>query len=225
MPYRHSVVIIQRSRVTRLALARAFEEQGCVVYDTAYIDAARQWLDRERGDAVLTDWFPDTRRGTAEFVRQYAARMPIFVLTLAVPLFHKVASIRAGVIHFLPDSCLFPELLAWLERALVGRTQVVQAGRCCLDLDSGRLEIDGTQQHLVGKECAVLAELMRHPDILQSKETLLAGMNSAGENTLQAYIKRLRHKHPYLAACIRTKYRQGYYWQERDSFDFGRMKK
>ena len=49
---RQCLVIVKRRHADRRVLSRAFSEEGFEVYDTAYLDAAQQWLDRHRADAL-----------------------------------------------------------------------------------------------------------------------------------------------------------------------------
>lgn len=103
----------------------------------------------------------------------------------------------------------------------IQRTQTtIQYGDIELDTRTGVAHCGGACVRLTGKECALLAALLRAPGRVQSRAALLAAVWQAQGDmrtrTVDMHIRNLRKK---LGAYHRivTIHRGGYFWQAEDA--------
>lgn len=133
--------------------------------------------------------------------RSSNASFPVLILTARDYWEDKVNGLKAGADDYLAKPFQTEELIARLNaivRRSEGRVQtLVTAGRFVLDENRQNLKMeDGTEHSLTGTEFRLLRCLMSRPGQVFSKEQLMEQLynlnESPNENTIEAYIRRLR---------------------------------
>ncbi len=135
-------------------------------------------------------------------LRQAFCRTPILMLTARDAVGDVVSGLDAGVDDYLTKPFAIAELLARL-RALQRRQpslqpQVIKFGPLELSVDSRRFRQNGRELRLTGTEFRILEQLMRQPDKVHRRASLIRAIwgddCSVEENTLDVFIKQLRVK-------------------------------
>lgn len=174
-----------------------------LVFDIAVLDIGLPMLD---GLAVL------------QHVRQTQPNLPVVLLTARDALDDRVAGLQAGADDYVTKPFDFPELLARLQ-ALLRRSQPANtptlAGALTLDKASRRAIMDGEPLELSGREWTLLVLLVQQRDQVVTKEQIHQawsdeGGETAGGNSIEVYIHRLRRKLEGARLGIRTVRGLGY---------------
>ncbi|MEX1196376.1 MAG: response regulator transcription factor [Pseudohongiellaceae bacterium] len=164
--------------------ARLLGEQEA--YQVAVLDLG---LPDGSGFSVLSDW------------RDRKIRFPVMILTARGNWQDKVNGLKLGADDYLTKPFRNEELIARLHaimRRSEGRVEsALRAGDFLLDENRQSLQVpDGTEHLLTGTEFRLLRCLMSRPGQLYSKEHLIEQLysldDSPNENTIEAYIRRLR---------------------------------
>ena len=149
--------------------------------------------------------------------RQDNIAMPVLILTARGAWQDKVSGLKAGADDYLTKPFQNEELVARLQaivRRSEGRTQTfLDVGEYRLDEERQQIHTpDGNWHTLTGTEFRLLRCLMSRPGRLFSKQELLEQLYSLdeepAENTIEAYIRRLRKL--IGKAAIATQRGQGY---------------
>ncbi|OZB17434.1 MAG: DNA-binding response regulator [Marinobacter sp. 34-60-7] len=149
--------------------------------------------------------------------RQQSLDLPVVILTARGNWQDKVNGLTAGADDYLAKPFQSEELIARLHAILrrsEGRSQdLLRAGAFTLDEERQLLTLpDGTEHTLTGTEFRLLRCLMARPGRIFSKEQLIEQVYSLNdtpnENTIEAYIRRLRKMAG--AETIETRRGQGY---------------
>jgi two-component system OmpR family response regulator len=173
------------------------------LFDIAVLDIGLPMLD---GLAVL------------QHVRQTQASLPVVLLTARDALDDRVAGLQAGADDYVTKPFDFPELLARLQ-ALLRRSQPANtptlAGALTLDKATRRALLGGESLELSGREWTLLELLVQQRDQVVTKEQIHQAWTddsgeSAGGNSIEVYIHRLRRKLEGARLGIRTVRGLGY---------------
>lgn len=173
------------------------------VFDIAVLDIGLPMLD---GLAVL------------QHVRQTQPSLPVVLLTARDALDDRVAGLQAGADDYVTKPFDFPELLARLQ-ALLRRSQPANtptlAGALTLDKATRRALLGGEPLELSGREWTLLELLVQQRDQVVTKEQIHQAWTddsgeSAGGNSIEVYIHRLRRKLEGARLGIRTVRGLGY---------------
>lgn len=152
---------------------------------------------------------------------------PVIMLTALDDIHDKISGLDKGADDYMTKPFVPEELLARI-RALSRRHGEVLLEECTYDdltlnLSTNDLHCNGKSIHLGYKEFEILKILMRNPQILVSKETLIIKVwgadSNAEDNNVEAYISFLRKKFQYLGSriTIGTVRKVGYRLECRDS--------
>jgi two-component system OmpR family response regulator len=172
-------------------------------FDIAVLDIGLPMLD---GLAVLQQ------------VRQSHPSLPVVLLTARDALADRVAGLQAGADDYVTKPFDFPELLARLQ-ALLRRSQPANtptlAGALTLDKATRRALLGGEPLELSGREWTLLELLVQQRDQVVTKEQIHQAWadnsgESAGGNSIEVYIHRLRRKLEGARLGIRTVRGLGY---------------
>lgn len=173
------------------------------LFDIAVLDIGLPMLD---GLAVL------------QHVRQTQPSLPVVLLTARDALDDRVAGLQAGADDYVTKPFDFPELLARLQ-ALLRRSQPANtptlAGALTLDKATRRALLGGEPLELSGREWTLLELLVQQRDQVVTKEHIHQAWaddsgETAGGNSIEVYIHRLRRKLEGARLGIRTVRGLGY---------------
>lgn len=173
------------------------------LFDIAVLDIGLPMLD---GLAVL------------QHVRQTQPTLPVVLLTARDALDDRVAGLQAGADDYVTKPFDFPELLARLQ-ALLRRSQPANtptlAGALTLDKATRRALLGGEPLELSGREWTLLELLVQQRDQVVTKEHIHHAWaddsgETAGGNSIEVYIHRLRRKLEGARLSIRTVRGLGY---------------
>ena len=187
---------------------QALEAAQCGSYDAVLLDIMMPGLD---GFSVCR-----TLRRESE--------VPILFLTALSSEEDKLYGYELGADDYITKpfslSVLYAKLTALIKRRrgnmMTG--DVLRAGELTIRQSSRQVFAGSTEVKLTPKEYALLVCLMRHKDLVLSREQLLVkcwGYDYEGEaRAVDTHIKRLREKLGAYAGCIRTVLKAGYKLEE-----------
>ena len=202
MSFGQSIMVVEDDEELRGVLARGLREEGFSV-DTAATGAS--FLDRVETagpDALVNDiGLPDADgRDSCQALRARGIQTPVLFLTARDALVDRIAGFDAGGDDYLAKPFAFVELVARLQ-ALLRRTGVdgtLEAAGLRLDPVSHSVADASEQISLTPTEFRLLARLMSRPgEAVRRRDLVRAGWPHGAvvrENTLDAYVARLRRK-------------------------------
>lgn len=170
----------------------------------------------ERPDAGMTSGL-----GLLRERRARGDKTPVLVLTARNRTDERIAGLDAGADDYLGKPFELAEVEARL-RALVRRSQgaddQTQVAQLVLDRKGRRVLIQGQELVLPAREFEVLCELMSPPGRTVSKKDLSSKLSdfeeALADNSLEAFVSRLRKKLAHSGASIRTLRGLGYLMEE-----------
>jgi two-component system response regulator MprA len=214
------VLIVEDDAELRGILVRGLGEEG---FRAEAASSGAELLRRAAkapADALVVDiGLPDTDgRDLCHALRAQGVEAPVLFLTARDALVERLAGFNAGGDDYLTKPFAFAELVARLH-ALVRRSRPEgPAARAGLRLDPARHAVSAgeltvpltpTEFRLLGRLLAATGEVVRRRDLVRAGWPEGAIVH---DNTLDAYISRLRRKLRELgaAATITTAHRVGY---------------
>ena len=156
------------------------------------------------------------------------ADIPIVMLTARVQEQDKIGGLDVGADDYITKPFSLKELLARV-RAVLRRAsaradgpRTMIRGPLALDEARRRVTVDGDEVRLTRKEFDLLADLMRRPGLVLTREKLLArvwGYDHPGATrTVDVHVRQLRKKlGPLAAAAIETVVGVGYRFRSEES--------
>jgi two-component system, OmpR family, response regulator len=157
-------------------------------YDIVVLDLG---LPRMSGLDVLRSW------------RKQGKDMPVVILTARDAWHERVDGLKAGADDYLGKPFHTEELIARIRAVLRRRHgkahNVIKVGKLTLDPDRQQVtDEQGNIIELTGMEYRLLHYFMLHPGRILSKirlsEHIYEGEQITDSNTIEVYVKRLRHK-------------------------------
>lgn len=141
--------------------------------------------------------------GVLKYLRNHQIKTPVLMLTAKDTLEDKVTGLDAGADDYLVKPFEFDELLARI-RVMLRRNNreilmsTVQFGDCCLDFIKKTVTKNSSLVDLTAKEYALLECLVRHPNVILSREQIrehIWGIDYEGEsNIIDVLVKNIRKK-------------------------------
>lgn len=141
--------------------------------------------------------------GVLKYLRNHQIKTPVLMLTAKDTLEDKVTGLDAGADDYLVKPFEFDELLARI-RVMLRRnnrenlTSNVHFGDCCLDFVKKTVTKNSSLVDLTAKEYALLECLVRHPNVILSREQIrehIWGFDYEGEsNIIDVLVKNIRKK-------------------------------
>lgn len=202
MSFGQSILVVEDDDELRGVVARGLREEGFAVEGVATGAELLERIERSGPDALVIDiGLPDTDgRDLCQALRARGIDTPVLFLTARDALVDRIAGFDAGGDDYLAKPFAFVELVARLE-ALMRRS----GGDGALDAAGLRLDPvnhaagDGSAEvTLTPTEFRLLARLMSRPgEAVRRRDLVRAGWPHGAivrENTLDAYVARLRRK-------------------------------
>lgn len=198
------ILIVEDNAKMAEALRGGLSGQGYAV-DVAHSGfEAEELACAEPYHAIVLDVMLPDRDGVelCRNLRRREVKTPILMLTALSETRHKVAGLDAGADDYLAKPFDFEELLARL-RALLRRgdaseSSLLRYADLELDLVHRRAERSGVKAQLSTKEFALLEYLLRHPERVLHRQTIVEAIWDLGSepssNVLEVHISGLRRK-------------------------------
>jgi two-component system response regulator MprA len=215
-----SVLVVEDDVDLRTVLLRGLREEGFAAAGTGTGAEALERVEREPPDLLILDvGLPDADgRDVCQALRAQGRGTPVIFLTARDALTDRVTGFSAGGDDYVTKPFAFPELVArvhaLLRRAAIDVT--TGAGPLRLDPVAHAAFVHDERIGLTPTEFRLLARLVAHPGEAVRRRDLVRTAWPHGarvrENTLDAYIARLRRKlTPFAdAPTIRTVHGVGY---------------
>ena len=196
------VFVVEDDPELRAVLCRGLEEEG---YDTVAVASGAQLLERIESrlpDALIVDiGLPDADgRDLCQALRAQGIQAPVLFLTARDALVDRLAGFDAGGDDYVTKPFAFAEIVARLQALLrrAGTETGVEA--LGLRLDPVAHAVAGVHETvpLTPTEFRLLARLLARPgEAVRRRDLIRAGWPHGAivrENTLDAYVARLRRK-------------------------------
>ena len=220
------ILVVEDEYKIANAIKRGLEQQSYAV-DTAYDgDEGLSLATTEPYDLVILDrMLPGSIDGIGILrkMRNQKIHSPVLLLTAKDKVLDRVEGLNAGADDYLVKPFAYLELLARV-RALLRRPQsahgtVLQYEDLILDPESLSVKRGGTSIDLTSREFALLEYLMRSPERIVTKDSIMLHVwdydSDILPNTVEVYVGYLRNKidKPFNGpALINTKRGFGYYF-------------
>ncbi|MGH9001065.1 MAG: response regulator [Acidimicrobiia bacterium] len=198
------ILLVEDDPSVRETASMLFERAGFAVDAVGDGQAALDYLARSPVDLVVLDILLPSLDGltVCREIRR-SSRVPILMLTAKADTADVVAGLEVGADDYVTKPFAGPELVA-RARAVVRRITpdpgqaVLRAGDLSIDVEAFRVTESGRAIELSATEFRLLAELVRHPGKVLTREALLSsvwGYDYLGDSRLvDMAVKRLRDK-------------------------------
>ena len=197
-----SVLVVEDDDELRGLLRRGLCEEGFAVDTAASGAAALEHVDRSNVDALVIDiGLPDADgRDLCQALRARGLQTPVLFLTARDAVVDRVAGFDAGGDDYLAKPFAFAELIRRLEALLrrAGGDGTLEAAGLRLDPVTHSVRGESAEVALTPTEFRLLARLLANPgEAVRRRDLVRAGWPHGAmvrENTLDAYVARLRRK-------------------------------
>ncbi len=220
------ILLVEDEHKISSAIKRGLEQHTYAV-DVAYDgDSGLSMATTEPYDLIILDrMLPGSIDGIGilRHLREQNNHTPVLLLTAKDRVLDRAEGLNAGADDYLVKPFAFVELIARV-RALLRRSPkatdtVLRYDNLSLNPQAMSVERAGQQISMTAKEFALLEYLLRHPESIISKDTLIQHVWDYDAdilpNTVEVYIGYLRNKidKPFdLANLIHTRRGFGYYF-------------
>ena len=202
MSFGQSVLVVEDDDELRGVLGRGLREEGFEVEGVATGAELLDRIEHHPVDVFVIDvGLPDTDgRDLCQALRARGIETPVLFLTARDALVDRIAGFDAGGDDYLPKPFAFVELVARLQALLrrSGGEGAVEAAGLRLDPVSHAAADQSGEVSLTPTEFRLLARLMSRPgEAVRRRDLARAGWPHGAivrENTLDAYVARLRRK-------------------------------
>jgi two-component system response regulator MprA len=195
-------MVVEDDPELRSVLLRGLGEEGFLTAGAASGTELLDSVDREAPDVLVVDiGLPDADgRDVCQALRAQGFATPILFLTARDALTDRVAGFNAGGDDYVTKPFAFAELVVRLRALLrrAGTDVSVETGSLRLDpvahaafVDGEKVALTPTEFRLIAKLVATPGEAVRRRDLVQAAWPHGARVR---ENTLDAYVARLRRK-------------------------------
>lgn len=198
------ILIVEDERRIANTIKKGLEQERFAV-DVAYDgESGYDFASSEDYDLIILDLMLPGMDGITicKNLREKKIQIPILILTAKGQIKDKVEGLTAGADDYLTKPFSFEELLARI-RAITRRPkntigQVLKAGKLELDAENFEVRNDGKHVKLSSKEFSLLEYLMRHPNKIIPKDTIINHVWDYDAdilpNTVEVYVRNLRKK-------------------------------
>ena len=197
-----SIIVVEDDDELRTVLGRGLHEEGFAVDGVATGAELLDRIERTTPDVIVIDiGLPDTDgRDLCQALRARGIQTPVLFLTARDALVDRIAGFDAGGDDYLAKPFAFVELVARLQALLRrgGGDGALEASGLRLDPVSHSAANASGEVALTPTEFRLLARLMSRPgEAVRRRDLTRAGWPHGAivrENTLDAYVARLRRK-------------------------------
>lgn len=197
------ILLVEDNEAIIMGLQYLLEQEGYTFQAVRRRQEAQRMLQKERPDLMLLDiGLPDgDGYQLCESVRrQYD--FPIIFLTAREEEEDVVRAFDLGADDYIIKPFRNRELVSRIKNVLRRGSQereVLQCGNIVLDVESGRVRVDGEEVALTKLEYKILSSMMSYPEKLFTRDEILSDVwdisgNFVNDNTLSVTMKRLREK-------------------------------
>jgi two-component system, OmpR family, response regulator len=202
MSYGRSILIVEDDDELRGVLARGLREEGFSVDALATGAQLLGSIEQGAPDVFVIDiGLPDSDgRDLCQALRARGVEAPVLFLTARDALVDRIAGFDAGGDDYLNKPFAFVELVARLQALLrrAGGNVAIEVGGLRLDPVNHAAANTSGEVSLTPTEFRLLARLMSRPgEAVRRRDLVRAGWPHGAivrENTLDAYVARLRRK-------------------------------
>ena len=199
-----SILIVEDEKEIRELLVFTLLRDGYEVVEAETAEIALEKIDNRLPDLLLLDWMLPGIDGIelAKRLRrdELTAELPIVMLTARGEEADKLQSFAGGIDDYITKPFSPRELLArvkaLLRRSGGPQNNLIEASGICLDLNSYRITINGTEIQTTPTEYKLLEVLMRNPDRAFERSQLLdrvwGRQTYVEERTVDVHMLRLR---------------------------------
>jgi len=184
----------------RGALVRALESEGYAIRTASTGHEAMASFGNGNVDALILDiGLPDADgRDVCQALRARGVRSPVLFLSARGGLTDRISGFHAGGDDYLTKPFALAELLVRIHALLKRRREDREAGGIELDAASHGIRVGERTTPLTPTEFRLLAVLAARPgEVVRRRELMSAAWPDGAivhENTLDAYVTRLRRK-------------------------------
>jgi len=197
-----SILVVEDDDELRGVLASTLREEGFTIQLAATGSAALEIVEKTPLDLLVVDiGLPDTDgRDLCQALRGRGIRTPVLFLTARDALVDRIAGFDAGGDDYLTKPFALVELVVRIQAVLrrSGGDSALEAAGLRLDPSTHSVAEGGQEILLTPTEFRMLAALLARPgEAVRRRELVRAGWPHGAyvrENTLDAYIARLRRK-------------------------------
>jgi two-component system response regulator MprA len=198
----HTVLIVEDDPELRAVLGRGLREEGFEVEAVATGHQALERVEHVKPDVLVIDvGLPDTDgRDLCQALRARGVQTPVLFLTAHDALVDRLAGFDAGGDDYVAKPFALVEVIARLQALIrrAGTEVAVDAVGLRLDPVTHAVSGGGAEMPLTPTEFRLLARLLSRPgEAVRRRELVRAGWPHGAivrENTLDAYVARLRKK-------------------------------
>ncbi len=200
----NAILLVEDEPEIRELLAFTLGRAGYEVVETDSAERALQVLDHDIPQLAIIDWMLPGMSGVdlAYRLRQdeLTAMLPVIMLTARGEEADKLKSFDSGVDDYVTKPFSPRELIArvkaLLRRSGAPEDNILEVAGIRFELDSHRITIRGTEEHMGPTEYRLLEFLMSHPDRAFDRGQLLDRVWGRSvyveERTVDVHILRLR---------------------------------
>jgi two-component system response regulator MprA len=196
------ILIVEDDPELRMVLRRGFDEEGFSVDAVATGAELLERVEASTPDALVVDiGLPDTDgRDLTQALRARGIQVPVLFLTARDALVDRLAGFDAGGDDYVTKPFAFAEVVARLQALLrrAGAEGAVDVDGVRLDPVSHSVSAGQETVPLTPTEFRILARLLARPgEAVRRRDLVRAGWPRGAhvrENTLDAYVARLRRK-------------------------------
>jgi two-component system, OmpR family, response regulator len=198
------ILVVEDDSQLAADLHRGLRELGMTVDTLGDGEEALAAVRAAAYDVIVLDVMLPGRDGyeVARTLRRRRVGSRILMLTGRTAVDDRVQGLESGADDYLAKPFALKELVARIRalarRDLVDRTAVLSSGTLRLDSRTRRLTVGDQLVELTAKEYSILEFFMLHPGQVLTREQVLDNVwgwdAETGENLVEVYVSRLRHK-------------------------------
>ncbi len=198
------ILVVEDDSQLAADLHRGLRELGMAVDTLGDGEEALAAVRAAAYDVIVLDVMLPGRDGyeVARTLRRRRVGSRILMLTGRTAVDDRVQGLESGADDYLAKPFALKELVARIRalarRDLVDRTAVLSSGTLRLDSRTRRLTVGDQLVELTAKEYSILEFFMLHPGQVLTREQVLDNVwgwdAETGENLVEVYVSRLRHK-------------------------------